>query len=86
MEAPKIAKQMIGFQRAMFNNTFNAINIIQTNSENMMNSFFKQFPWMTDETRKPLNDSVVFLKESNSSIQKLVDEGLNNFEKMIDNK
>ena len=86
METQKIAKQMIDFQRTMFNNTYNAVTVIQDNSESMMNGYLKQFPWLTDEARKPLNDSMTFFKESKNNYQKIVDEGFQNLTKMIDKK
>ena len=86
METQKIAKQMIDFQRTMFNNTCNAVTVIQDNSESMMNGYLKQFPWLTDEARKPLNDSMTFFKESKNNYQKIVDEGFQNLTKMIDKK
>lgn len=75
MEAETIAKQIIGFHRTMFNNTCNAITVMQDSSESMMNGFLKQFPWITDDARKPLNDSISFMKESNKNYQKMVNEG-----------
>lgn len=86
METQKIAKQVIGFQRTMFNNTCNAISVMQDNSESMMNSFLKQFPWLTDDARKPLNESISFIKESKNNYQKMVDEGFQNLAEMIDKK
>lgn len=86
METQKIAKQMIGFHRMMFNNACNAVTVIQDNSESMMNGYLKQFPWLTDDARKPLNDSITFFKESKNNYQKIVDEGFQNLTKMIDNK
>lgn len=86
MELQKIAKQMIGFRRMMFNNTCSAFNVIQNNSESMMNGFLKQFPWITDEARRPLNDSMTFMKESRNHYQKICDEGYKYMEKMINTK
>lgn len=86
MEIQQITKQMIGFRRMMFNNTCNAFNVIQDNSTSMMNGFLKQFPWITEDARKPLNDSMTFFKHTRNNYQKMVDEGYNYLEKMIDTK
>ena len=77
---------MIGFQRTIFNNTCNAIAVMQDNSENMMNGFLKQFPWVTNDSKKPLNDSISFFKESRSNYQKMIDQGFQNLAEMIDHK
>lgn len=86
MEIQKIAKQMIGFRRMMFNNTCSAIDVIQDNSESMMNGFLKQFPWITDEARRPLNDSLALFKESRNHYQKMCDEGFKYMERIMNPK
>lgn len=86
MEIQKLTKQMIGFRRMMFNNTCSAFNAVQDNSESMMNAFLRQFPWITDDARKPLQDSMAFYRESRNHYQKLVDEGYKYAEKMINTK
>lgn len=86
MEAQNFAKQIIGFRRMMFNNTCSAINVFQDNSQSMMNGFLKQFPWITDEARRPLNESMNLIKESRNHYQKLCDEGYKYMEKMMNSK
>lgn len=77
---------MIGFQRTIFNNTCNAIAVMQDNSENMLNGFLKQFPWFTNDSKTPLNDSISFFKESRNNYQKMIDQGFQNLAEMIDHK
>lgn len=86
MEMQRFTKQMIGFRRMMFNNTCSAINVIQDSSESMMNGFLKQFPWITDDARKPISDSLAFLKESRNHYQKICDEGYKYMEKAMNPK
>jgi len=86
MEPTNITKQMIDFQRILFNNTYNAATIIQDNSENMMSAYMKQFPWMTEETKKPFNDSVTFLKSAREDYKKTVDQGFDKLEELVVSK
>lgn len=86
METPKAAKQVIGFQKTLFDNTFNAVIVMQDNSENMMNGFLKQFPWVTEEAKKPLNDSITFIKRARDDYKKSVDQGFDKLEELINGK
>lgn len=75
METTKITKQMIGFQKALFDNTYSAMSVMQDYSENMTIGFLKQFPWVTEESRKPLDDSMEFFKTARRDYKKAVDQG-----------
>lgn len=86
METPKIAKQVIGFQKTMFDNTYNAITVMQDNTENMMTGFLKQFPWVTEEVTKPLNDSITFTKKARDDYKKIVDQGFDKFTELVNDK
>jgi hypothetical protein len=79
MESANIAKQVIGFQRAMFENTYTVISVMQDYSGSMMHGYLKQFPWMTESTRKPLVDSLEFLKTARNEYKKAVDQGFDSW-------
>jgi hypothetical protein len=84
MEASKITKQMIGFQKAMFENTYTVMTVIQDYSGNMMHGYLKQFPWITEETRKPLADSIEFLKTARNDYKKAVEQGFERWEEQAE--
>ncbi len=86
METPKIAKQMIGFQKTLFENTYNAVTVMQDNSEQMLNGFIKQFPWVTEEAKKPLNESIAFIKKARDDYKKAVEQGFDKLEELVDTK
>lgn len=86
MEPIKIAKQMIGFQRTLIDNTYNTVTVMQDNSENVINSLLKQFAWVTEEAKKPFNDSVTFMKSAREDYKKTVDQGFDKLEELVDNK
>ncbi len=72
---------MVGFQKALFDNTYTVLTVVQDFSESMMNGFLKQFPWITDEVKKPLADSVTFCKTARNDYKKIVDESFDSWEK-----
>ena len=86
MDAQKIAKQIIYLQKTMFDNTYNAMTVMQDHSENMLNGFLKQFPWVTEEVRKPLTDSLTLLKGARNNCKKAADQGFEKISDMVKNK
>ena len=81
MEAAKIAKQVIGFQKTFFDNTFNAMVIVQDQSENIFNGFLNQFPWVTKDGKKTWNETLQFSKKARDDFKKAVDDG---YQRMAD--
>jgi hypothetical protein len=58
MEATaKVAKQMVGFQKTVFENSFNTMNVVQDQTESMLNNFIGQFPWVTEDGKKQMNET-----------------------------
>jgi hypothetical protein len=81
MDSSKIAKQMIDFQKATFDNTFNAMVLLQGQAETMANTILDQATWMPEEGRKAVNDWVKACKKGREDFKKGVDE---NFKKVED--
>lgn len=86
METAKIAKQMIGFQKTVFDNSFNAMAIVQDQAETMINNFLGQFPGVTEDGKKQMNETYAYTKKARDDFKKAVDEGYTQFEKMLDQK
>ncbi len=86
MEQSKIAKQMIGFQKTVFDNSFNAMAIVQDQTETMINNFIGQFPWVTEDAKKQMNETYAYTKKARDDFKKAVDQGYTQFEKLLDQK
>ncbi|MDI7261288.1 MAG: hypothetical protein QME90_15400 [Thermodesulfobacteriota bacterium] len=74
MEQSKIAKQMVDFNKATFDNTFNAMVMLQEQTERMVNMFLEQATWLPDQGKKALNDWVQAFKKGRDDFKKAVDE------------
>ena len=74
MEQGKVAKQMIDFHKATFDNTFNAMSILQEQTERMVNMFLEQSPWVPEEGRQAINDWVKAYKKGRTSFKESVDD------------
>lgn len=83
METEKMTKQMIDFQKTLFDNSYNTITVIQDHSEKLMYSIMQQLPWVTDAARKPLQDSIKVIKTARDEYKKNIDQGFINLEEVI---
>ncbi|MGB3224362.1 MAG: hypothetical protein WBB23_16295 [Desulforhopalus sp.] len=86
METVKMTKQMIDFQKTVFDNTFNGVVFMQDYSQNMLDGFMRQFPWVTEQNQKPLKDTVELMKKARTDYKKAVDQGFHQLENMINTK
>ncbi len=81
MDSSKIAKQMIDFQKTTFDNTFNAMALLQEQAESMASTILDQATWMPEEGIKAVNDWLNAYKKGREDFKKGVDE---NFTKVED--
>ena len=84
MESTKIVKQTLGFQKTIFENSFNALVVAQEQTEKMVNSYLEQLPWVTEESKKSLQTSVDMAKKARDDFKKAVEDGYAKFEEMLD--
>ena len=80
MEPVKIAKQMIDFQKATFDNTFSAMILLQEQAEGMANTLLDQATWMPEEGKKAINNWVGAYKKGREDFKKGVDESFKRVE------
>lgn len=74
MEPLKLAKQMIDFNKATFDNTFSAMVLLQEQTEKMVNTFMEQATFLPAEGKKMLNEWVETFKKGRENFKKTVDE------------
>ncbi|MGD2149209.1 MAG: hypothetical protein PVJ06_00435 [Desulfobacterales bacterium] len=80
MDSSKIAKQMIDFQKTTFDNTFNAMVLLQEQAESMAGTILNQATWMPEEGRNAINDWVKAYKKGREDFKKSVDENFKRVE------
>jgi polyhydroxyalkanoate synthesis regulator phasin len=79
MDQVKIAKQMIEFQKTTFDNTFNAMVLLQEQADRVVNSMLEQATWIPEEGRKAISDWVGACKKGRDEFKKFADD---NFKKV----
>ena len=82
MDPKQIAKQMVQFNKAAFDNTFNAMTVLQEQTEKMVNMFLEQqSPWMPAEGKKAVTDWIKAYKRGREGFKAAVDD---NYKKVED--
>ena len=82
METSAITKQMIGLQKTLFVNTHDGLTVLQDYSQNMMQSYMKLVPWISDENMKPFEDSMEYIKKVREDYKHTVGQGFVKLEQM----
>lgn len=83
MESGKVAKQVVGFQRTLFENSFSAMTLVQDQTEKMVSTFMSQIPWVPEEGKKSVTNSVEVYKKARADFKKAVDDGFNKLEELF---
>ncbi len=86
METTQFAKQALGFQKTILENSFNAMTMVQDQTEKMVNGYLDQMPWVTAEGKKSLQTSVDMAKKARDDFKKAVDDGYKKFEELLEEK
>jgi hypothetical protein len=81
MDTQKMAKQMIDFHKATFDNTFNAMVMLQDQTEKMVGTFLEQATWLPEEGKRVIDEWLGAYKKGREDFKKLVDD---NFTKVED--
>jgi len=80
MEPFKMAKQMIDFQKATFDNTFDAMVLLQEQTERMAGAFMEQSTFLPEEGKKMLREWAQTLKKGREEFKKAMDESFGKVE------
>ena len=80
MEPVKIAKQMIEFQKATFDNSFNAMGMVQEQAERMLNMSLEQATWLPEDGKKAIDEWIKGYKKGRKDFKKIVDENFTRVE------
>ena len=85
MEQGKITKQMIEFQKTAFDNMFNAMTILQEQTEKMVNMFLEQAPWLPAEGKEAVNEWLKTYKKGREAYKTSVNESYKKVEDFLVN-
>lgn len=77
MDRKQFLKQAVDFQKSSFNNGFDAVNIVQEQTEKITGTFIEQASWIPEEGKKAMAQWVEMYKKGRDEFRKAVDEGFN---------
>jgi polyhydroxyalkanoate synthesis regulator phasin len=80
MEPMIVAKQMIGLNKATFNNSFQAMVLFQEQTEKMADTLLEQTFWMPEEGKKVLSEWAKTYKKGRDDFKKVIDQNFKNAE------
>jgi polyhydroxyalkanoate synthesis regulator phasin len=84
VDSKKVVKQMVDFNKATFDNTFNALIMLQEQAERMANTMLEQANWMPEEGRKAISDWVGAYKKGRTEFKGMVDESFAKVEEFFE--
>lgn len=81
MDQSAYLRQMIEFQKTTVDNSFNALKMVQEQTEKIAKSFLDQATWLPEEGRKVVDQWVNAYRKGQEDYKKVVDD---NFKKVED--
>lgn len=84
MEQTQVFKQMVEFNQTIFNNTFNAVTMIQDQSEQMVKNALTQGNLVPTEGRRAIEDWVGAYKTGRDDFKKYIDDGYKYLESFLE--
>lgn len=81
MDQKQIAKQMMEFNKTAFDNTFNAMTVLQDQTEKLVFRFLDKAQWFPAEGKNNINEWVKAYKKGREEFKAAADE---NYKKVAD--
>lgn len=83
MDQKDIFRQMVEFNKGAFNNAYNAMAMVQDQTETLANTMLNQASWMPEEGRKAVREWVEVFKKGRETYKKTVDEAFRKVQDFI---
>jgi len=74
MDQKKLFKQMLDFNKSAFENSFNAMVMLQEQAERAGNTILDQASWLPEDGRKAVQDWVDAFKKGREDFKSMIDE------------
>lgn len=80
MDQTNLVKQMVDFYKTSFDNAFNAMTMLQGQTEQMVAMFLNQATWLPEQGKKPIQDWLAAVKTGREQFRKTVDDNFTKVE------
>ena len=81
MDQKQILKQMVEFNKATFDNSFNAMVMLQEQTERMANTLLEQATWLPEEGKNAISEWVSAYKKGKETFKANVEDS---FKKVLE--
>ena len=83
MDNAAMARQMVEATKTAFDNSFNAMTLLQEQAEKMTESFLEQSPWLPKEGVKAVRDWIGMCRQGREAYKKSVDSGYAGMQELL---
>ena len=83
MDQKQLFKQMLDFQKTTFDNSFNAMVLLQEQTEKASVTLLDQATWLPEEGRKAIDEWIAAYKKGREEYKALVDENFGKVEEFF---
>lgn len=83
METTKFAKQTFDFYKSSFNNTFNAMMMLQEQGQKVVDMYLEQTTGFPEEGKKAINEWIKAYKKGSADFKSAVDESFKRIEGFV---
>ena len=84
MDNKQLAKQMIQFNKAVFDNSFKAMTMVIEQNEKMTETFFNQATWLPEEGKAAIQKWASAYRTGCNDFKKLMDDNYAKVETFFD--
>jgi len=81
MDQKQIVRQMLEFNKTVFDNNFKAMALLQDQTENFVSRFMENAAWMPDDGKRAINEWLNVYKKGRTDFKACTDE---NYRKAVD--
>lgn len=86
MEPKQIAKQMIAFNKSVFDNNFSAMKALHEQTERLVSKLWEKSPMFPEEGRKAVSEWMAAYNKGREDFKSMVDENFKKVEAFFDEK
>ena len=86
MEPGNITKQMLKYQKTLFQNSFDTMVMVQDQTETLTNTFMEQLPGITDETKKAMKSTMDFNKKAREDLKEAMEDWYAKLDNLFESK
>lgn len=83
MEQKQMLKQMVEFNQTAFNNTFNAMTLLQDQFKHVTKTVLEQATWLPAEGRKAIENCTEAYKSACQTFKQQIDDNFKKVEKLF---